>query len=531
MVKSSRRFGELLDRPVEQLVVWRDQVLVAEGGLYAFGRLAFPHVDGHPLIETWHLQVLCRHLEAISRGEVLRLLINVPPGTGKSTWLCVLWPAWDWITHPWRRWMFASFDDGLVLRDARKTRALVEGDWYQARWGSEGGCVIDSSRSSAAKAGEYWTTAGGLRFSTTIGSKGTGWHSHIQVVDDPHKAQDAMATTTLALEDVASWYDEVMSSRRVPGQAFARVVDMQRLAEQDLSAHVLAKGTYHHLCLPMTYRADHPYLDEDDARSEDGELLCPALKSEEAVAEEATELGPTAAAAQHDQLPAPRGGRLLKAGYFVQRWRTLPPEVAQAMQSGRWDTNQRWIIAGDLAFKSRRQSKRKKGPDHVVLQCWCAVGPKRYLIDQVRGQWGYRESKLQLALFALRYQVVTSIVLEDAANAAALEDDLTHEGVTDADLLAALRAAGTNAPPTWSPAILLEPHGGGTLARTQSVEGIWASGAVYLPATAPWVDAPGGFVSEHLQYSGREGASDDQVSCSSLALLHLKFAEPGWARL
>ncbi len=530
------QLGGLLRLTDDEVSVAEDRAIVAEGGLYAFGRAAFPHIEGHPLIETWHLRVLCDHLEAVSRGELSRLLINVPPGTGKSSWLCVLWPAWDWITHPWRRWMFASFDDGLVLRDARKTRALVESEWYQARWGpgvgSEPGCAIDGSRSAAAKAGEYWTTAGGLRFSTTIGSKGTGWHSQIQVVDDPHKAQDAMMTTTSALEDVGVWHDEVMSSRRMPGAFFARVVDMQRLADKDLSAHCLAKGSYHHLCLPMVYRADHPYLDEDDQRAE-GELLCPALKGPDVVEEEGRELGPRARAAQHDQVPELSGGAILKAEYMANRWSSLPAELHQAMEGLRPGPGQQWLIAGDLAFKSRRQSRSRKGPDWVVYQLWCAWRSKRYLIDQVRGQWGYRESKLQLALFGIRHRIATKIILEDAANAPALEDDLTEGGLDQVDLLKALEVEGVQAPSSWSPSVILEPHGGGVLARVWAVEEVWASGAVVLPVAQRWIDEPQGFVDEHLRYTGMEGATDDQVSCSSLALLHLKGhgAVPAWAQV
>lgn len=513
-----------------------DRSIVREGGLYAFGRLTFPQREGRPLIESPHLKVLCRHLEQVSANEITRLLVNVPPGTGKSTWLCVLFPAWDWIKNPWRRWMFASFDDSLVLRDARRTRALVESEWYQTRWGpgvgSELGCAIDGTRSAAAKAGEYWTTDGGLRFSTTIGAKGTGWHSHIQVIDDPHKAQDAMMATTKALEDVSVWYDEVMSSRRLPGAPFARIVDMQRLADKDLSSHCLAKGNYHHLCLPMIYRSDHPYLDEDDHRQAEGELLCPLLKDVAVVEEEARELGPRAQAAQHDQVPVITGGAILRAEYMVHRWKSLPPELHRAIETGRPDPDQQWLIAGDLTFKSRRQSRSRKGPDWVVYQLWCAWRSKRYLIDQIRGQWGYREAKLQLALFAIRHLIATKIILEDAANAPALEDDLTEGGLWETSLLKALEVEGVAAPTTWGPSVILEPHGGGVMARVWAVEEVWASGSVNLPTDQQWVDGPQGFIDEHLRYTGMEGATDDQVSCSSLALLHLKThgALPAWAR-
>ena len=142
-------------------------------------------------------------------------------------------------------------------------------------------------------------------------------------------------------------------------------------------------------------------------------------------------------------------------------------------------------------------------------QVWCSSGGLRYLVDQVRGRWGFREARAQLIALAARYPVVGAHLLEDAANAAA----------TAADLVGAL------------PGVILEPVGGGSLARTQAVEGVWASGSVVLPDGLPWVDGPGGFVDEHTRFSGDGTETDDQVSASSLALLHLKARGdlPAWA--
>src|SRR3546814_15522488 len=54
---------------------------------------------GTPLKWNWHLDAMCAHLEAISRGQLRpRLLINVPPGSSKSTIVTVLWPAYEWGT-------------------------------------------------------------------------------------------------------------------------------------------------------------------------------------------------------------------------------------------------------------------------------------------------------------------------------------------------------------------------------------------------------------------------------------------------
>lgn len=49
-----------------------------------------------PLLWDWPLDAVCEHLEAVSRGKLTRLLINVPPGSLKSLLCNVFWPAWEW---------------------------------------------------------------------------------------------------------------------------------------------------------------------------------------------------------------------------------------------------------------------------------------------------------------------------------------------------------------------------------------------------------------------------------------------------
>jgi len=477
---------------------------VDQFGLYEFGKWAFPHVEGRPLIETWHLEVLCRHLEAVVEQGVERLLINVPPGTGKSSWLSVLFPAWAWIRRPWLRFMFASFDDGLVLRDARKTRTLVNSDWYQARWCAgmvpgidpegnpcTGGCTIDATRSSAAKAGEYWTTAGGLRFSTTIGSKGTGWHAHIQVVDDPHKASEATKNAK-GLEDAAYWYDETMSSRRIPGAFFARIVDMQRLSKRDLSEHCIKKGDYHHLCLPMVGEAGHPYRDEDDHR-EEGELLCPALKDADAVEDEGRELGPNARAAQHRQTPQPRGGKVFKRDWFVHFWRELPARI-QRVQS--WDHT--FGSLGETA-------------SWVVGDDWGRAGADYYLIDEVRARCEFPVMKAMLRSFSAKHPRTVTKLVEDKAAGKLVVQDLRSE----ISGLVEVRVSGST---------------GGKLARAETVTGYAEAGNIWLPHPTdarldgrphpcPWVHD---WIENICDFEGLPGDVADQVDTMSQAITRLR---------
>ena len=87
-------------------------------------------------VHGWHIDAIAAHLEAVSAGEINRLLINVPPGTMKSLAVCVLWPAWEWgpRARPQLRYVGAAHAQDLAVRDNMRMRRLVKSDWYQKLW-------------------------------------------------------------------------------------------------------------------------------------------------------------------------------------------------------------------------------------------------------------------------------------------------------------------------------------------------------------------------------------------------------------
>ena len=497
-----------------------DRREVEVGGLYAFGKLAWEQVYGRSLIETWHLKVLCEHLEAVTSGEIKRLIINVPPGTGKSSWACVMWEAWEWIMHPWCRWMATSYDNSLVLRDARDTRALIESDWYQERFGPGKpnfgpGCAIAKEKGKKSEAaGEYWTTEKGLRFSTSVGSKGVGWHAHRQIVDDPHKPLDANKIDAASFRDVDEWWDGTMSTRGVPGYPFARVIIMQRLSEQDLVERCLerakeGKEQYHHLCFSMRFRASHPYRDEDDTRTEDGELLCPALKDEEKVQEEENDLGENKRAAQHDQIPSPLGGGVFKKDWFIRFWTVLPNNVEKNVGKARAHS---W----DHTFGSEG-----KTASWVVGQDWGRNGADYYLVDRIRDQIEFPAMKVQLQTFSAKHPMVVDKLIEGKAAGKPLRQEMKH----DIDGMIEQKADAST---------------GGKLARAESITGLCEAGNVWLPHPTkarlygkphpcPWVHE---FIELICKFRGIKGDQADDVDAMSQALRYLrdKGGLPPWAQ-
>lgn len=49
---------------------------------------------GTPYAHNWHIDHLCWQLTRVARGELTRLIINVPPRSMKSITVSVAFPAW-----------------------------------------------------------------------------------------------------------------------------------------------------------------------------------------------------------------------------------------------------------------------------------------------------------------------------------------------------------------------------------------------------------------------------------------------------
>ena len=296
--------------------------LDAERSLYAFVRQAWPHVESATFVPNWHIEMICDHLQAITRGDIENLLINIPPGHSKSLIVSVFWPGWEWVTNPAIRWFFASYDQRLSTRDSVKCRALIASRWFQERWGDRFALANDQNQKTY-----YETVAGGYRLATSVCGHGMGEHPDRIVIDDPHDPKGAESEAERL--SVLEWWDLTMSTRGV-SRGVKRVIIMQRLAENDLAGHVLTEGGFVHVCLPLRFErgrmAPSPARDSDDRpwtdrRSEEGELLAPDQFPEKAVEAMERRLGSYGVAGQLQQRPAPRGGALFKRMWFENRRR------------------------------------------------------------------------------------------------------------------------------------------------------------------------------------------------------------------
>jgi hypothetical protein len=110
----------------------------AEKSLRSYVEQAWPILEPDArFLSNWHIDYLTEYLEAVTAGEITRLVINMPPRYMKSLLVSVFWPTWEWIQQPGGRWVFASYADVLSIKHSVDRRTVIQSPWYQHRWGQQ----------------------------------------------------------------------------------------------------------------------------------------------------------------------------------------------------------------------------------------------------------------------------------------------------------------------------------------------------------------------------------------------------------
>lgn len=367
----------------------------AEERLADFVRLMWPILEpATPLVWSWPMDAICDHLEAVSAGQIQRLLINCPPGFSKSLLTNVFWPAWEWLTRPHLRYISWSYNEALTIRDNRRCRRLLESPLFQSLWGQCEACKrrgenqprceacekskrlrLSGDQNAKIRYDNDWT---GWRIATSVHGMGTGERGDRNIWDDPHNVKGAESDAKR--EAAVQWWAETLPTRVNDARTSAEVGIMQRLHELDISGHILSgEFGYEHLLIEMEYEGvDHPArktlgyrpstIGYVDPRTEPGALACPDRFPADEVEKLKAKLrswgGEYAEAGQLRQWPIQRGGGLFKAEWFerIIDLSEVPP--------GR--TVRSWDFAG---------SKGKTSPFTASTKLRLGNDGKLYLLD------------------------------------------------------------------------------------------------------------------------------------------------------
>lgn len=435
-----------------------DEIATLRTDLLAFSQHMFQARKGTELLYNHHQKLICDELERVVIGKTKRLIINVPPRSGKTEIAVINFMAWCMGNWPDCEFIHASYSKRLATTNTWSARAIVEHEAYAQVFGAP------RLRSDSNAKDEWRTQAGGIVYATGAEGTITGYGAGKMrkafggaiIIDDPHKAGEGNSDTMR--QNVIDWFSTTMESRKNSNDT-PIIVIMQRLHELDLSGYLLGGGNgeeWRHVCIP--------------AVTPEGESFWPGQFELENL-QRMERASPYVFAGQYMQRPAPIGG-----GLFKDAWWGFYSEAPEL--------DYRTIYA-DTAQKTAEQN------DYSVFQCWGkSKSGQAYLLDQLRGKWEAPELLVQARAFWQKHRAVEG---RGPLRAFKIEDKVSGTG-----LIQTLRREG--AP------IQAIQRDRDKVTRAMDAAPSVEAGNVFLPRTAHWLSD---FLAEASVFPN--GAHDDQL--------------------
>ena len=444
------------------------------------GFLPFVRMMWSAFIGGAHHKIMSEAFERVARGELKRLIINMPPRHTKSEFASYLFPAWFLGQYPNKKIIQTAHTAELAVGFGRKVRNLIQSPDYQKIFKG----ITLSADSKAA--GRWSTNKGGEYFAIGVGGAVTGKGADVLVIDDPHSEQDAQLGqyNPEVYDKVYEWYTSGPRQRLQPGGAIILV--MTRWAKRDLTGQILKS-------MENKSGIDDWEVIELPAIMPSGKALWGEFWKLEELESLKAELPVAKWNAQYQQNPTSEEGALIKREWWRLWDSNNPPPCEAIIQS--WDT----------AFLKTERS------DYSACTTWGVF----YHPDDTTGI-----EKTHLILLDSFKAKLEFPELKRAAYDKYMEwepDQMIIEAkASGAPLVFELRAMGipvTEFTPT---------RGNDKIARVNAVTDLFSSGTVWYPPTR-WADE---VIEECASFPS--GDHDDLVDSTTQALL--RFRQGGWVR-
>jgi predicted phage terminase large subunit-like protein len=437
-----------------------DTTALARKEFLEFVKLVWPS-----FIAGKHHRDIAEKFEAIARGELKRVIINLPPRHTKSEFASYLFPAWMIGRNPHLKIMQATHTADLSVRFGRKVKNLMESEEYKK--------IFQTKLRSDSKAAYRWETDdGGEYYAAGVGGSIAGRGADLFIVDDPHSEQDAMSPT--ALENAWEWYSSGPRQRLQPGGTIILV--MTRWGENDLTARLLRQSA-------NDPKADQWEVIEFPAILPSGKPLWPEYWKIEELERVKASIPLTQWNAQYMQTPTSDTAAIIKRDWWKPWKKGSIPPLQYVMQSY------------DTAFLKTRTA------DFSAIQTWGVFYPSEggppnvILLDAKKGRWEFPELK-KIAHDEYKYWDPETVLIE----AKAAGHPLTQE----------LRATGI-------PVVNFSPsRGNDKHVRMNSVAPLFEAGLVWYPETS-WAEE---VIEEMAAFPF--GEHDDHCDAATQALMRFR---------
>tara|TARA_R110000851_G_scaffold216045_1_gene368982 strand:+ start:626 stop:2020 length:1395 start_codon:yes stop_codon:yes gene_type:complete len=409
--------------------------------LLAFTQHMFRARKGVDLMPAPHHKIVCDALERVVAGYCPRLIINIPPRSGKTEVAVKNFMAWCMGNFPDSEFIHSSYSKRLATTNTWESRAIMQHEAFAEVFGAP------LFRHDSNAKDEFRTADGGIVYATGSDGTITGYGAGKMrdefggciIIDDPHKAGEGNSITMR--ENVINWFQTTMESRANNKPHTPIIVIMQRLHEMDLSGFLLSGGNgeaWEHINIPAI-QDDESFWPEQFPMSE--------LRRME-------KTNAYVFSGQYMQRPSPLGGGIFKDEWW-QYYDLLP------------DLTERNIYA-DTAQKTKQQN------DYTVFECWGKSRQgKAVLVDMVRGKWEAPELLVQARAFWSKHKAATT-GLTGTLRAFKVEDKVSGTG-----LIQTLKREGL-------PMVAIQRNVD-KISRALDASPMVESGNVLLPRNAPWL--------------------------------------------
>jgi len=355
-----------------------------------------------PLVVNWHIKVLCDELqeaaERVFRGEPKKhdLVVNISPGTSKSTIFSIMYQPWLWTRDPSIRFLAVSCNDDLAWGFSAKAKRLVESPLYQKLF------PYVELRQDVNSKSLWANTMNGERMSFGMGSNITGNHAHIIMMDDLINPKQARSPADLQAAE--HFVRETIPTRKTDkARTFSGLV-MQRLSVNDPTAVILREWPQvKHICLPGM-ETDQISPPEMRKFYKDG-LFDPVRMPETVLNDLRAMLHTYGFAGQILQVPIPAGGGAIKTDRIVMHELGVPQDLKFKKKVRAWD-----------------KAALANSGDYTTGVCLGLTHDDQvWILDIKRGQWDTDQREKIILATAHADGRDTKIVIEQEGGSAGLD--------------------------------------------------------------------------------------------------------------
>lgn len=349
---------------------------IVRESFYDFFTEFWAEVIHDPLVDNWHVRYLCDELQLIAERVFRRepnphdTVINVPPGSSKSTIISQMFPAWVWTRMAEAQFICVSYAERIALKDALRMRDVIECRKYRE-------CFPHIQlRDDLNTKGLFKNSLKGYRLSAGLGGQITGEHGHFLLVDDPLDPEQSYSEAEL--KAVNRFMETTLPSRKIDKLVSTTIVVQQRLHQADpsgekIEAYERGEKALKHICLPGELREESrikvnpPELEKFYVNG----LLDPVRLPKRVLEKMEIEMGAYGYAAQILQDPVPLGGGMIQTEKIVLI-KDVPIDLQFIKKVRAWD----------------KAGTKDGGAYSVGVLMGITKDKKICILDLVRGQFG-----------------------------------------------------------------------------------------------------------------------------------------------